>query len=335
MAVFLTSREVGLLLGVRDYIEILEQAYDQLGKGESSMLPRIKLDASQRKGFLKILPAALSGAGMAGIHAYTGGGRGDFLKVILLYDIASGNLEAIIEADRIGWLAPGAASAVATKYLAGKDARIMAVFGSGRQAKSQLLAISCVRDLELVKVYSPLKEHRDAYCEEMGKRLNLSVIPALSPEEAVEGAHLISVATNTRTPVFNGKLINPGVHINAIGAHDPGRREVDETCIMRSKVIVDSRERALQEEGALLIPMGEGLIGPTHVYGELGEIVAGKKAGRINNEEITIFLSGAVSVEYVAIGAEVYRRAGEKGLGQHLSLTRDGDVPQSLYIKKR
>jgi alanine dehydrogenase len=335
MAVFLTSRDVGLLLSVRDYIEILEQAYDQLGKGESSMLPRIKLDASQRTGFLKILPAALSGAGVAGIHAYTGGGRGDFLKVIMIYDIASGNLEAIIEADRIGWLAPGAASAVATKYLAGKDARVMALIGSGRQAKAQLLAISCVRELSLVKVYSPLKEHRDAFCEEMGKLLDMPVVPAVSPEEAVAGAQVITTATNTRNPVFNGELINPGVHINAIGAHDPGRREVDETCIMRSKVVVDSRERALQEEGALLIPMGEGLIGPTHVYGELGEIVAGKKAGRINDEEITMFISGAVGIEYVAIGAEVYRRAREKGLGQELSLARDGDVPRSLYIKKR
>jgi len=335
MALFLTSHDVGRLLGIGEYVDVLERAYLDLGKGVSNMLPRIKVDAAQRSGFLKILPAALSEAGVAGIHAYTGGGKGDFLKVIMLFDIPSGNLEAIIESDRLGWLTPGAVSAVATKYLARKDARVLGVLGSGRQARAQLLALATVRELELVRVYSPEKEHREAFCIEMEKTLNLRVVSAGSPEEAIMGADIVAAATNACTPVFDGKLISAGTHINAVGAHDPRRREVDGICVQRSKVIADSLERALKEEGALFLAAAEGLIELPHVYGELGEIVAGHKPGRVDNEETTLFLSGATAVEYVAIGAEVYRRAREKGMGQELSLTRDNDVPRSLYVKAR
>ena len=335
MALFLTSHDVALLLGIEDYVDVLERAYLDLGRGVSSMLPRIKVDAAQRSGFLKILPAALSEAGIAGIHAYTGGGKGDFLKVILLFDIPTGNLQAVMEADRLGWLTPGAVSAVATKYLARKDARILGILGSGRQARAQLMGLACVRDLELVRVYSPDKQHREAFCADMATALNLRVIPVPSAEEAISGADIVAAATNARTPVFEGRHIVAGTHINAIGAHDPRRREVDGLCVQQSKVIADSLERALKEEGALFLAADEGLIELPHVYGELGEIVAGKKPGRVDNEEITLFLSGATAIEYAAIGAEVYRRAKEKGMGQQLSLTKDDDVPRSLYVKAR
>jgi alanine dehydrogenase len=335
MALFLTSQDVGMLLGIADYVDVLECAYRDLGKGLSNMLPRIKVDAAQRSGFLKILPAALSEAGVAGIHAYTGGGQADFLKVILLFDIPSGNLEAVIEADRIGWLTPGAVSAVATKYLARKDARILGVLGSGRQARAQLLALSGVRDLELVRVYSPDKDHCKQFCADMEQTVNVRVVAACSSEEAISGADIVVTATNARNPVFDGRHIAAGTHINAIGAHDPLRREVDGICVSRSKVIADSLERALKEEGALFLAAEEGLIDLPHVYADLGEILSGNKPGRVNPEEITLFLSGATAIEYVAIAAEVYRRAREKGMGQQLSLVRDGDVPRSLYVKTR
>jgi len=334
MAIFITSQDVSNLLEIEDYIFTMEMAYAQLGKGGSNMLPRIKVDSGQRPGFMKILPASLSESGVAGIHVYTGG-PGDFLKSIFLYDLQSGNLEAIIESDRIAWLVPGAVSAVATKYLATNDARIMAIYGSGRQAKAQLLAISQVRNLELVKVYSPQQEHREAFCKEMTEVLNLPVVSVASSEEALQGAQIVSAATSTRTPVFNGGAVNPGTHINAIGAHDPQRREVDGICVQRSKVIVDSLERALLEEGALILAAGEGLIELPYAYGELGEIVAGKKPGRVSSKDITLFLSGATAIEYVAIGAEILRRAKEKGMGQQLSLVRDEKVPKSLRSATR
>jgi ornithine cyclodeaminase/alanine dehydrogenase-like protein (mu-crystallin family) len=319
---------------MENYIETVENAYLQMGQGEVTMLPRINVDSSRIRGFLKILPASLSKLGVTGIHIYSVGENGTFQKVILLFDINSGDLQAIIEADRIGWMVPGAVSAVATKYLSKKEAKIMGIFGSGRQAKSQLFAISFVRNLELVQVYSPQKNHREKYCEEMGKLHGLNVIPVDSPNEAIQGSEIISTTTNSITPIFNGDLIEIGTHINAIGAHYPDRREIDSVGIQRSKVVVDSRDRALREEGELLIPISEGVIKPSHIYAELGEIIAGRKQGRLNEKEITLFLSGAISIEYVAVAKSIYQKAQEKGIGQELWVEGDPKVPRSLYSKR-
>jgi len=305
MTIFLTSQDVASLFGMDDYIQAVESAYRGIGEGNTMMVSRIQVDSRQRKGFLKILPAALWADDIAGIHAYTGGGGDGFLKLVLLFDAASGNLQALIESDRIGWLVPGAASAVATKYLARKDARVVGIFGSGRQARSQLLALSRVRDISLVKVFSPEKSHREKYAADMAKALDLNVIAVDSPAEAVKGSHIISVATNAKAPVFDGSLIEPGTHINAIGAHDPARRELDDICLRRGRVFVDSRDRALQEEGALLIPISEGLVNLDLIRGELGDVVAGRKEGRTGGGDITLFFSGAIAPEYVAVAGAV------------------------------
>ncbi len=335
MVLFLSSQEIEPLLSMKDYIETIESAYQQMGQGGTTMLPRIKLDTSRKPGFLKILPASFSELEVAGIHAYTVSGIGTFTKVIFLFDTNTGDLQAVIESDRIGWLVPGALSAVATKYLAKKEAEVMAIFGSGRQAKSQLPAVALVRDLELIKVYSPQKKHRDQYCEEMRNLLNLNVLPVDSPEEAVKGSEIISTTSNSSTPVFDGNLIEQGTHINAIGAHDPDRRELDSVSVQRSKLVADSKDRVLKEEGEVLIPIKEGLIKPDHIYGELGEVIAGKKQGRKDEKEITLFLSGGIGIEYVAIAARIYQLALKEKIGQELHLGRDPAVPQSLYIKLR
>ncbi|MDP2906320.1 MAG: ornithine cyclodeaminase family protein, partial [Nanoarchaeota archaeon] len=332
---FLSSQEIEPLLSMKDYIETIESAYQQMGQGGTTMLPRIKLDTSRKPGFLKILPASFSELEVAGIHAYTVSGIGTFTKVIFLFDTNTGDLQAVIESDRIGWLVPGALSAVATKYLAKKEARVMGIFGSGRQAKSQLPAVALVRNLELIKVYSPQKKHREQYCEEMRNLLNLNVLPVDSPEEAVKGSEIISTTSNSSTPVFDGNLIEQGTHINAIGAHDPDRRELDSVSVQRSKLVADSKDRVLKEEGEVLIPIKEGLIKPDHIYGELGEVIAGKKQGRKDEKEITLFLSGGIGIEYVAVAARIYQLALKEKIGQELHLGRDPAVPQSLYIKLR
>ncbi len=320
---------------MKDYIETIENAYQQMGQGGTTMLPRIKLDTSRKPGFLKILPASFSELEVAGIHAYTVSGIGTFTKVIFLFNTNTGDLQAVIESDRIGWLVPGALSAVATRYLAKKGAKVMAIFGSGRQAKSQLPALALVRDLELIKVYSPQKKHRDQYCEEMRDLLKLNVVPVDSPKEAVKGSDIVSTTSNSSTPVFDGKLIEAGTHINAIGAHDPDRRELDSVTIQRSKLVADSKDRVLKEEGEVLIPIKEGVIKPDHIYGELGEVIAGKRQGRRGEKEITLFLSGGIGIEYVAIAARIYQIALEEKIGQELRVGRDPTVPPSLYIKLR
>jgi ornithine cyclodeaminase/alanine dehydrogenase-like protein (mu-crystallin family) len=272
---------------------------------------------------------------VAGIHAYSVSGIGTFTKVIFLFDTNTGDLQSVIESDRIGWLVPGALSAVATKHLAKKKAKVMGVFGSGRQARSQLPAVALVRDLELVKVYSPQKKHRDEYCREMRDLLKLNVVPVESAEEAVKGSDIVSTTSSSSTPVFDGNLIEEGTHINAIGAHDPDRRELDSVSVRRSKLIADSKDRVLKEEGEVLIPIKEGVIKPDHIYGELGEVIAGRKQGRRDEKEITLFLSGGIGIEYVAIAARIYQLALREKIGKEFHVERDPGVPKGLYVKIR
>ncbi|MFB3887416.1 MAG: ornithine cyclodeaminase family protein [Thermodesulfobacteriota bacterium] len=334
MAIFLSSREVMSLLSMKELIEIVEDAYGQMGRGESTMLPRFSLDTLETRRFLRVVPASLSSMGVAGIKASAPSGKGSFVKVILIFDTHTGDLRAVIESDWIGWLVPGALSAVATKYLSRKDSRVLAIFGSGRQARSQLMAISYVRNLELVKVYSPQKLHREQYCEEMGKLYPIQIVPVDSPEEMLKGSDIIATTTNSRKPVFDGNLVEPGTHMNKVGAHYPERREVDTVCLQRSKVIADSKVRALKEDGEFVIPVGEGAITADHLYGELGEIIAGKKPGRKDEREITLFLSGDAAIEFIAVGAIAYQRAQEKGIGQSLRVEKEPAIPKSLYMKR-
>lgn len=334
MAIFLSSREVMSLFSMKDLIDVIENAYHQMGKGKTTMLPRVSLDTIQSRRFLRIVPASLSEMGVAGIKASSPSGKGSFVKVILIFDTTSGDLQAVIESDWIGWLVPGALSAVATKYLAKKDSKVMGIFGSGRQARSQLMAVSCVRNLELVKVYSPQKMHREQYCEEMRKLYPIDIVAVDSPEEAVKGSEIIATTTNSKKPVFDGNLVEPGTHINKIGAHYPDRREVDSVCLQRSKVVADSKVRALKEDGELIIPISEGSLSAEQLYGELGEIIVGKKQGRKNEKEITLFLSGDAAIEYIAVGATAYQRAQEKGIGQHLRVEKEPTIPKTLYMKE-
>lgn len=335
MAIFLSSQDISSLISMKDCIETIEKAYLQAGEGQTTMLPRVTLDTPRVPRFLKMLPASFAGWEAAGIHIYTVSGSGTLVKVILIFDIPSGDLQAVVESDRIGWLVPGALSAVATQYLARKDARVLAVFGSGRQARSQVLSIPVVRPLELIKIYSPQKSHRENFCNEMRKLLGINMIAVDSPEEAIKGSDILSTTTNSPEPIFDGNWVEPGTHINAIGAHRPDRRELDSVCIQRSKVVVDSRDRALKEEGELLIPIREKTIVPDHIYGELGEIVAGQKPGRVDEKERTVLLSGGTGIEYVAMAIRLFQEAQKRGIGQELKTEKDPAIPKSLYLKER
>jgi ornithine cyclodeaminase/alanine dehydrogenase len=334
MVLFINSEDVKTLFDMGDFVEAIEESYKLLGHGEISMLPRINVDSKKTRGFLKLLPANVSGLNMGGLQVYTSGTDKGVQKIIPIFDLQSGALKAIIEADRVSWMRTGAASAVATKYLARQDAKVVGIFGSGRQARSQLLAISVVRKIEKVKVYSPKSEHRLQYCREMEKLLSVEVVPVEGPIKAVVGSDIISTATLSKKPVFDGNWIENGTHINAIGAHYPDQQEVDETAVMRSKFVVDSRERALKEEGELLIPIRKGIIKDTHIYAELADIVAEKVKGRQNAEDITLFTSGGMASECIVAAARIYEKAISNHVGQHLNIKRDDSLPRALYSKR-
>ncbi len=238
------------------------------------------------------------------------------LGTVQLLDPNSGSCLAVMAANALTAIRTGAASAVATEYLATENANTIALFGVGGQAATQLEAICIVRDIRQIKVYAPTREHVTRFCREMSQRLESKISAAMNPNEAIENCDIIVCATTSKTPVFDGKLLESGTHLNGIGSHTPDARELDTISILKSKVVVDSRESALAEAGDLIIPLTKGVISVEHIWAELGEIIAGKKKGRTSEDEITLFKSVGIAAQDVASAKVIYVRAvrEQKGL---------------------
>ena len=258
-----------------------------------------------------------SAGGVLGLKAYTvAAGRARFH--VLLYAAASGELLAFIEADRLGQLRTGAASGVATRYLARPDASVAAVFGAGNQARTQVEAVARVRDLTEIRVYSRSEERRNAFCAEMSGRTGLWIVPAASPEAALAGAHIVTTITTSTRPVFDGSLLEPGMHLNVAGSNSLLKQEVDEATITRADLLaVDCLAAVPLEAGDLLAPLQKGTLYPEALV-ELGRIVAGRHTGRTTPEQVTLFKSHGAPLEDIALATKAYARAVERGVGAPL-----------------
>src|SRR6266567_2826482 len=240
------------------------------------------------------------------------------------HEMATGDLLALIEADYMGQQRTGAASGVATKYLARKDSRVAAILGTGGQARTQLEAVAAVRKLESARAYGRDAGKREKFCAEMSARLRIPVQACLSAAEAVRGADIVSTATTASQPVVSGADLAPGAHINAIGANHAHKRELDDEAVASADIIVvDSVEKSRQEAGDLIIAFHGDEICWTGVK-KLSEIVAGKASGRTSDSEVTLFKSNGIASWDLAVAMKVYAMAREKKLGRELPLWSDG-----------
>jgi ornithine cyclodeaminase/alanine dehydrogenase-like protein (mu-crystallin family) len=317
MALFLTEEQVGGLLEMPAAIEAVEAAFRERGAGRATNRPRRRVAVA--RGMLHLMPAALPAQGVMGFKVYTtfpGGAR--FL--FHLYDSETGELLALMQADRLGQQRTGAATGVATRCLAREDAQVLALFGSGWQAQSQLEAVCSVRPIREARVFSRTAERRERFCAEMRERLTATLVPVPSPEAALESADIVVTATGSREPVFDGRLVQPGMHLNVIGSNSLLKREVDDETLRRAEaLVVDSRDAVPLEGGDLLAALERGIVLPEALR-ELGPIVAGLQPGRRAAEEITLFKSHGLAIEDVAVGVHVYRAARAAGIGQELPL---------------
>jgi ornithine cyclodeaminase/alanine dehydrogenase-like protein (mu-crystallin family) len=286
-------------------IGLVEESFRQFAAGVAVNHPRRRL----------ILPAG-------SILHYMAGGNSDYFGIkvyssnpktgahftFLLYRSADGMPLATIEANRLGQIRTGAASGVATKYLARENARVLGVIGSGFQAQTQIVSVAAVRGLTEVRVWSRNSERRTAFAAECARKFGLPVRAADTAREAVEGADIVVTATNSKEPVLQADWISPGTHINAMGSNWATRRELPSELVLHraSVVAVDSVEDGQLESGDLVIPMKEnpGIAFPAR---ELGEIVAGKAPGRVSADDITVFKSNGLAIQDVAAAGFVYR----------------------------
>ncbi|MDQ7028604.1 MAG: ornithine cyclodeaminase family protein [Ardenticatenia bacterium] len=306
MPLLIREDDVRHLVNVEDALAAVEAAFVEQARGTGINQPRRRV--RQPHGTLHLMGAALVERGYWGFKAYTTTREGARF-IVHLYDLRSGRLLAIIEADRLGQLRTGAASGVATNYLAPEGADVLALFGAGYQAETQLEAIAAVRPLRDVRVFSRTPERRRAFADRMAKRLGIAVRPARSSEEALEGATLITTITTSRRPLFDGSLIQPGVHINGAGSNAAIRAELDAEAVRRATAIfVDDLQQARFECGDLIQAYQRNRLAWERVR-PLADVVAGLHPGRQRADDITLFESQGVALWDVALAADVYERA--------------------------
>ena len=240
--------------------------------------------------------------------------------LVLVLDATTGAPLALIEGSSLTAIRTGAASGAATDALARPDARVVALFGSGVQARRQLEAVCTVRPIERVMLYS--LSGAEQFAAEMAGAgpIPADIVLAPSPRAALAEADIVCTATTSRTPVFDGRDLRPGTHVNGIGSFTPEMQEIDAATVRRARVVVDSRAAALAEAGDLIIPLRAGEIDLDHISTELGEVLAGTKPGRTSAEQVTFFKSVGVAVQDAMAAGLVVRHGAALGLGRVVSL---------------
>ena len=315
MSLFLKESDVRQLLTMPLAIEAVEEAHRELSFGRAVDVPRQRTRLPQTA--LHILQGALPGRDAIGYKAYTSN-RSGVRFLVHVFSASTGELRVVLEADLLGMMRTGAASGVATRWLARPDAEILGMFGSGWQSEGHLEAIAAVRPLRRVKVYSRNAERLAAFCAKMSQRLDIEVVAAASPEETVRGSDIVSTVTTAATPLFDAKWLSPGTHINAAGSNSLIRREVGEDVLkVSSPIVVDSRETALKEAGDLLPALEKGRLSE-RVLVELGEVVIGRHPGRSSSSEITLFESQGMAIQDLSLAVRLESLARERGLGVEL-----------------
>jgi ornithine cyclodeaminase/alanine dehydrogenase-like protein (mu-crystallin family) len=324
----LSAVDVARALTMREAIEAVRRGFVELSAGSAQVPLRASLEAGRHDGLTLVMPGYLSETDALAVKVVSIHHRNSALSLplihalVLVIEPTTGRVLAAIEGSSLTALRTGAASGLATELLARRDAQTAAIFGAGRQARTQLLAVCAVRPIRRVFIYAPRASAVAELIGEIGPQLpEVELLAASSSSEAVRAAEVICAATNSAQPVFAGVDLKPGAHINAIGAYKPSMREVDGVTIARAaKIVVDERQAALAEAGDLLQAIDEGIIRAADIYAEIGEIAAGRRPGRERDDEITCFKSVGNASQDVAVAAAICARASALALGVEVAL---------------
>jgi len=311
---------------MKEAIATQKRAYAALVTGEAALPLRTAVTIPAQDAVILFMPARVStdlGAKIVSVFPNNAQkGLPMIHGVVIMLDAETGQPAAVMDATYLTALRTGAASGAATDILARPDAATAAIFGAGVQARTQLEAVCTVRSIKRAWIYDRNTESAERMAAELAGRdpIPTDLRVAKSPREAVTEADIICTATTSTTPVYDGRDIKPGTHVNGIGSYTPTMQENDAELVRRALVVIDSRESALAEAGDLIIPLHAGIIGEDHIHAELGEIVVGRKPGRTSAEQITFFKSCGIAVQDVVAGGEVLRRAKEMNLGTKIAL---------------
>lgn len=320
MALFLSEADVLELFPMKQALERMEASLAAQYSGTAVNQSRRRLF---QPGFsLHYMATALADERLAGMKIYTiTSGAARFL--VLLFDTRTGEMLATLEADHLGRIRTGAASGVATRHMARPDASTIGMIGAGRQARTQLEAVTGVRQIRAARVFARNETHLVEFCKEMTTRLGIPVEPAASAEEAARFGDIVVAATTSAEPVVKGEWLRPGTHVNAIGANMASRRELDDAVLRRAAVIaVDSIDQAHEEAGDLV----QGLEAANRSWDEvveLKDIVAGSTPSRKSTEDVTVFKSCGIAIWDVTAAGFIYRGAVERKKGKPFAIWQE------------
>lgn len=317
MSLYLTEDDVSQVMTMKDTIEALEIGFSDQASGLAVNKPRERLRVPM--GSMQIMSASVPSLNVVGFKAYTAT-RGGVRFLVYIHSAENGQLLAVIEGSRLGQLRTGAASGIATKHLAKNNAGVVGIYGTGYQAQGQVEAICSVIPVKRVQVYGRDQERREDFCRQMTELIGVEIVPASEPESVAKGADIIVTITTSREPVLKGEWVEPGMHINAAGANNLLRREIDDNVVRKCTLLTaDFVEQAKMECADLLQPVERGIINWEQVR-ELGPIVAGLMPGRRSDNDVTLFESHGIAIWDVASAARCYELAKAKGLGREMPM---------------
>ncbi len=319
MAVFLSEADIKSLVTMEDAIEAVSAVFKIRGDGDVINPPRQQIDIPE--GYLRLTSAIVSPMKKIAVKVSSSmvfaskSGR-----TLLLVDSDTGRVDAIIEVFHLGALRTAAASGVATKLMAREDAKSVGIFGTGRQAKTQLAAVAAVRPIEKILAIGRDAGRLNTFCADVTKELGIPATAAKNPEELYDCSVLVT-ATTSSDPVLFGKHLKPGTHINAIGANRLERRELDDEAVEKCTTIaVDNKVQTKKESAALLHAVEKGTLSWDDVL-ELGDFMTGERRAARTSEAITLYNSHGVAMEDVALATKAYELALEKGVGLDVPFT--------------
>jgi alanine dehydrogenase len=320
----LSEKQVQDLIDIDELIDTLEQAHIQCSTGRAVMPVRLVVPLPQIHGRITSMPGCLNDDNALGMKVVTyfqenpKRGLPAILATIMLFSVETGKMIAVMDGSYITAIRTACASAMATRALANRETPVLGILGAGVQARAHIQALSRVRKLQQIKIYSPSGISATKIRKDMESDVGVKV--AASAEDAVKHSDIVVTVTTAKEPILKSEWLNAGVHINAVGSHRPDLREIDGATLARAKVVVDSREAIMAECGDILLALNEKSVPDDVIHAEIGEVLAGIKSGRESAGEITLYKSVGIAIQDVATANLVYHRALDRKVGTQVEI---------------
>ena len=321
----ITGREIKRYYSMEQAIDSMERAFSLLSSGESFVPIRFVSRVPSNKMMMLFKPAYVEKENKLSVKFLLQRenelipGIPIIQGLVILADAYSGEILSIMDGETITALRTGAASGLATRCFARKDSSILAVFGCGQQGKTQVEAVSCERDIKKVLLYDRNREIADRFARDIE---NKYMIEAVNTKDIslLSEADIICTSTNSTEPLFRKELLKAGVHINAIGSFQPHMQELDPFILRDARVYVDHLDSCIEESGDFILPISEGIIQKSDIFGEIGDFCLNKISGRQSDSEITVFKSVGNAIQDFTVATDIYDSSFKNTFGQDIDL---------------